>query len=147
MITGSFEYHQPGTVPEAVALLSKLGDEARVVAGGHSLIPTMKMRLAMPEHLIDLQAVKELKKISIAGGEIQAELIASDELHGAAPIIRETSMQIADPQVRYMGTVGGNVANGDPANDMPALMQCLDASFVLSGPDGERTVNGADRPG
>lgn len=147
MITGSFEYHQPGTVPEAVALLSKLGDEARVVAGGHSLIPTMKMRLAMPEHLIDLQAVKELKKISIAGGEIcigamttQAELIASDELHGAAPIIRETSMQIADPQVRYMGTVGGNVANGDPANDMPALMQCLDASFVLSGPDGERTV-------
>lgn len=147
MITGSFEYHQPGTVPEAVALLSKLGDEARVVAGGHSLIPTMKMRLAMPEHLIDLQAVKGLKKISIAGGEIcigamttQAELIASDELHGAAPIVRETSMQIADPQVRYMGTVGGNVANGDPANDMPALMQCLDASFVLSGPDGERIV-------
>ncbi len=148
MITGNFEYHQPGSIPEAVALLSKLGDDARVIAGGHSLIPTMKLRLAMPEHLIDLQAVKELKKISVSGGEIcigamttQAELIASDELHKAAPIVRETSLQIADPQVRYMGTIGGNVANGDPGNDMPALMQCLNANFTLSGPDGERTVN------
>lgn len=147
MITGNFEYHQPGSVPEAVALLSKLGDDARVIAGGHSLIPTMKLRLAMPEHLIDLQAVKELKKISVSGGEVcigamttQAELIASDELHQAAPIVRETSLQIADPQVRYMGTLGGNVANGDPGNDMPALMQCLNATFTLSGPDGERTV-------
>ncbi len=148
MITGNFEYHQPGSIPEAVALLSKLGDDARVIAGGHSLIPTMKLRLAMPEHLIDLQAVKELRKISVSGGEVcigamttQAELIASEELHKAAPIVRETSLQIADPQVRYMGTLGGNVANGDPGNDMPALMQCLDASFTLSGPDGERTVN------
>ena len=147
MITGNFEYHQPGSVPEAVALLSKLGDDARVIAGGHSLIPTMKLRLAMPEHLIDLQAVKELKKISVANGQVcigamttQAELIASEDLHQAAPIIRETSLQIADPQVRYMGTLGGNVANGDPGNDMPALMQCLDASFMLSGPDGERSV-------
>ncbi len=147
MITGSFEYHQPGTVPDAIALLSKLGDDARVIAGGHSLIPTMKLRLAMPEHLIDLQACQELKKISVSGGEVcigamttQAELIASEELHQAAPIVRETSLQIADPQVRYMGTLGGNVANGDPGNDMPALMQCLDATFVLSGPDGERTV-------
>lgn len=147
MITGNFEYHQPGSVPEAVKLLSKLGDDARVIAGGHSLIPTMKLRLAMPEHLIDLQAVKELKKITVADGEVcigamttQAELIASEELHQAAPIVRETALQIADPQVRYMGTLGGNIANGDPGNDMPALMQCLDASFTLSGPDGERTV-------
>lgn len=147
MITGNFEYHQPGTVPEAVALLSKLGDDARVIAGGHSLIPTMKLRLAMPEHLIDLQSVTDLKKISVASGEVcigamttQAELIASEGLQQAAPIIKETALQIADPQVRYMGTIGGNVANGDPGNDMPALMQCLDASFTLSGPDGERTV-------
>ena len=147
MITGSFEYHQPGTLSEAVALLSKLGDDARVIAGGHSLIPTMKLRLAMPEHLIDLQAVKELKKISVSGSDVtigamatQAELIASAELEKTAPIIRETSLQIADPQVRYLGTLGGNVANGDPGNDMPALMQCLDATFVLSGPDGERTL-------
>ena len=147
MITGSFEYHQPGTLPEAVALLSQLGDDARVIAGGHSLIPTMKLRLAMPEHLIDLQSVQELKKIEVAGSEVcigamttQAELIASEPLFKAAPIIRETALQIADPQVRYMGTIGGNVANGDPGNDMPALMQCLDATFVLRGPDGERSV-------
>ena len=98
MITGSSEYHQPGTLPEAVALLSQLGDDARVIAGGHSLIPTMKLRLAMPEHLIDLQAVKELKKISVSGSDVtigamatQAELIASAELEKTAPIIRETS--------------------------------------------------------
>jgi len=147
MISGNFEYHQPNTVPEAIALLSNLGDEARVIAGGHSLIPTMKLRLAMPEHLIDLQAITDLKHIAIANGDVsigamatQAELIASDELHSVAPIIRETALQIADPQVRYMGTIGGNVANGDPGNDMPALMQCLDATFVLQGPDGERLV-------
>lgn len=147
MITGNFEYHQPSSVPEAVALLSDLGDEARVIAGGHSLIPTMKLRLAMPEHLIDLQGISELKNIAVVSGEVrigamatQAELINSDELYKAAPIIRETSLQIADPQVRYMGTIGGNVANGDPGNDMPALMQCLDATFVLQGPDGERSV-------
>ena len=147
MITGNFEYHQPSSVPEAVALLSDLGDEARVIAGGHSLIPTMKLRLAMPEHLIDLQGISELKNIAIAEGEVrigamatQAELINSEELFKAAPIIRETSLQIADPQVRYMGTIGGNVANGDPGNDLPALMQCLDATIVLQGPDGERSV-------
>lgn len=147
MITGNFEYHQPSSLPEAVALLSKLGDDARVIAGGHSLIPTMKLRLAMPEHLIDLQGIGELKNIQVSGGEVrigamttQAELINSDELFNAAPIVRETALQIADPQVRYMGTIGGNVANGDPGNDMPALMQCLNATFVLQGPDGERTV-------
>jgi len=147
MITGNFAYHQPNSVPEAVTLLKNLGDEARVIAGGHSLIPAMKLRLAMPEHLIDLQGCAELKNITVAGGEVrigamttQAELIASNELHNAAPIIRETSLQIADPQVRYLGTIGGNVANGDPGNDLPALMQCLDATFVLHGPDGERSV-------
>ena len=147
MITGNFEYHQPSSLPEAVALLSKLGDDARVIAGGHSLIPSMKLRLAMPEHLIDLQGIGELKNIQISGGEVrigamttQAELIASEALYKSAPIIRETALQIADPQVRYMGTIGGNVANGDPGNDMPALMQCLDANFVLQGPDGERVV-------
>jgi len=151
MITGNFEYHQPSTLPEAVALLSKLGDEARVIAGGHSLIPSMKLRLAMPEHLIDLQGINELKNIQIGRGEVrigamatQAELIGSDALFKAAPIVRETSLQIADPQVRYLGTIGGNVANGDPSNDMPGLMQCLDATFVLQGPDGEREVKARD---
>ena len=98
-----------------------------------------------------MQAIDALKNISVASGTIsigamttQAELIASDELQSSAPIVRETALQIADPQVRYMGTIGGNVANGDPGNDMPALMQCLNATFSLHGPDGERTVQARD---
>jgi len=148
MITGSFEYHQPESLPAAVALLSELGDDARVIAGGHSLIPMMKLRLATPEHLIDLQSIESLKHISVADGQVsigamatQADIIANEPLFQAAPIVRETALQIADPQVRYMGTIGGNVANGDPGNDLPALMQCLNAMFSLQGPDGERTVN------
>ena len=151
MITGSFEYHQPDSLDSAVSLLAQHGDDARVLAGGHSLIPMMKLRLAVPEHLIDLQAIDSLKLIEatdsivrIGAMTTQAELISSDALSKAAPIVQETALQIADPQVRYMGTVGGNVANGDPGNDMPALMQCLNASFILKGPDGERTVKARD---
>jgi len=147
MIPGQFEYHRPDTLQSALSLLSEYGEESRVIAGGHSLIPMMKLRLAMPEHLIDLARVPELKLIKVSGDKVtigamttQHELIDNAELASVAPIIRETSLQIADPQIRYQGTVGGNVANGDPGNDMPALMQCLDATFTLVGPDGERTV-------
>ena len=147
MIPGAFEYHRPGSVDEVVALLTKHGDEGRVVAGGHSLIPMMKLRLAVPTHLIDLGSVADLKNIKAAGSAIeigamttQHDLIASDLLAEACPILREVALTIADPQVRYCGTVGGNVANGDPGNDMPAVMQCLDASFVLKGPGGKRQV-------
>ena len=148
MIPGQFEYHRPETLQTAIGLLSELGEESRVIAGGHSLIPMMKLRLAMPEHLIDLAQIGDLKYIKVSDDKVeigamstQHELIASEELAAAAPIIRETALQIADPQIRYQGTIGGNVANGDPGNDMPALMQCLDASFTLVGPDGERVVN------
>lgn len=147
MITGNFEYHAPESVPAAVGLLSELGDDARVIAGGHSLIPMMKLRLAMPEHLIDLRKISDLSYIKVDGDIVhigamttQHALIDSDALRTAAPIIAETSLQVADPQIRYKGTIGGNVANGDPGNDYPALMQCLDASFTLVGPDGERSV-------
>ncbi len=147
MIPGRFEYHQPDSLPAAVGLLSDLGDDARIIAGGHSLIPMMKLRLAMPEHLIDLRAIDSLKQISVDGDTVtlgamvtQSDLVDHDGLATAAPIVRETALQIADPQVRYVGTVGGNVANGDPGNDMPALMQCLNATFQLQGPDGERQV-------
>jgi len=147
MIPGTFDYHQPDTVQAAVALLSELGDDARVIAGGHSLIPMMKLRLAMPEHLIDLRLINDLKYIRIETDMVhvgamttQHELINSEELAQRVPIIRETSLQIGDPQIRYQGTIGGNVANGDPGNDMPGLMQCLDATFTLLGPDGEREV-------
>jgi len=147
MIPSKFEYHQPGDIPAAVALLSELGDEARIIAGGHSLIPMMKLRLAQPEHLIDLRAIDDLNYIRVADDLItigamttQHALIDNTDLAAAAPIIREAALQIADPQIRYVGTVGGNVANGDPGNDMPGLMQCLGATFSLIGPDGSREV-------
>lgn len=147
MIPGNFEYHAPETLPAAVGLLGELGDDARVIAGGHSLIPMMKLRLAMPEHLIDLRKISDLNYIKVEGGIVsigamttQHTLINDEALKIAAPIVAETSLQVADPQIRYQGTIGGNVANGDPGNDFPGLMQCLDATFTLVGPDGQRDV-------
>ena len=148
MIPGIFEYHRPGSVGEAVELLASLGEDSRVMAGGHSLLPMMKLRLAAPEHVIDLQGVDELKGISIEGGTVtigamvtQHELIASEPLATACSLLRDTALQIADPQVRYCGTLGGNVANGDAGNDMPAAMQALDATYLLAGPNGSRGVS------
>ena len=148
MIPAAFEYHRPNSVEDAVKIISDHGDEARVVAGGHSLIPMMKLRMTGLSHLVDLQGIGGLKGITVDGGKVtigamttQHELIADDQLASASPIIREAALQIADPQVRYMGTIGGNVANGDPGNDMPGLMQCLDATYTLVGPSGERTVS------
>lgn len=150
LIPGSFEYHRPANLNEAVALLGSL-DDARLLAGGHSLIPMMKLRLAQPGHLIDLAGVGELKGVRADGAEIvigamttQHDLIASDVLAQRVPILREAALLIADPQVRYMGTVGGNAANGDPGNDMPALMVALDAAYVLMGPSGGRRVAARD---
>ncbi|MCK7611437.1 FAD binding domain-containing protein [Roseibium sediminicola] len=147
MIPGEFTYHRPSSVAEAVAILASHGDEARPLSGGHSLIPMMKLRMAAPEHLVDLGGIADLKGIAEDGDTItvgamttQHELIGSDLLGARLPIIRETSLLIADPQIRYLGTLGGNVANGDPGNDMPALMQCLNAAYVLTGPDGAREV-------
>ena len=147
MIPGNFNYYRPANKPEALQLLGQFGDEGRILAGGHSLIPMMKLRLASPAHLIDITCINELKGISVGASHIeigalttQAALIASEDLARACPIIRETSTQIADPQVRYCGTIGGNVGNGDPGNDMPALMQCLDATFILESAGGTRQV-------
>jgi carbon-monoxide dehydrogenase medium subunit len=151
MIPGSFDYHRPNSIDAAVSLLASLGEDARVIAGGHSLIPMMKARLAVPEHLIDLQDIAELRGIAVAGGTVtigamttQAELMASATLTAACPLIREVSAQIADPQVRNVGTLGGNVANGDPGNDMPAVMQALNATYLLRGPRGTREVQARD---
>ena len=147
MIPGAFTYHRPDSVDAAVGLLAEWGDDARVIAGGHSLIPVMKQRITDISHLVDLAGVESMKGISVDGGTVtigamttQHEMISSDALAAAAPIVREASLQIADPQVRYIGTIGGNVANGDPANDMPGLMQTLDATYHLAGPNGTRTV-------
>lgn len=147
MIPAAFEYHRPTDMAGVLAVLEEHGDDARVLAGGHSLIPMMKLRMADVPHLIDLQDVAGLTGITIENGTVrlgtmttQATMIDDAALLTAAPIMREAALQIADPQVRYMGTVGGNVANGDPGNDMPGLMQCLDATFHLVGPDGDRDV-------
>lgn len=147
MIPAGFEYHRPSDIASAVSILQEHGDEARVIAGGHSLIPMMKLRMADMGHLIDLQDIDVLKGISVDGDTVtigamvtQHELITNEALGSAVPIIKEAALLIADPQVRYVGTVGGNVANGDPGNDMPGLMQCLNATFELSGPDGTRSV-------
>ena len=147
MIPGAFNYHRPASIAEAVGLLATLGDDGRALAGGHSLIPMMKLRLATPANLVDLAGITDLKGIRSDGDDIligamttQRDLIGSDLLAAKVPILRETSLVIADPQVRYVGTLGGNVANGDPGNDMPAVMMCLGATYHIAGKGGERRV-------
>src|ERR1700760_4023816 len=151
MIPGQFSYHRPATVADAIKLLSSLGDDARPLAGGHSLVPMMKLRLATPEHLVDLHGIDGLKGIRRDGANIvigamttQHELLASQDIKTSLPILQETALLIADPQVRYRGTIGGNVANGDPGNDMPALMMTLRATYRLEGPSGTRDVAAAE---
>ncbi|PSJ64264.1 FAD binding domain-containing protein [Pseudaminobacter soli (ex Li et al. 2025)] len=151
MIPGPFEYHRPTTIADAVKLLCDFGDDARPLAGGHSLIPMMKLRLATPSHLIDLQALEALKGIrreaeSIVIGPMttQHELLSSQIISKSLPILHEAALVIADPQVRYRGTIGGNIANGDPGNDMPALMMTLDATYRLVGTDETREVSVRD---
>ena len=151
MIPSSFEYHRPGSVEEAVALLGRFGESARLLAGGHSLIPMMKLRLARPEHVVDLQDIPALRGISREGDMLvigalatQKEIIDSELLADTCPILREAALLVADPQVRYCGTLGGNVANGDPGNDMPAIMQALDARYRAAGPEGERRIAARD---
>ncbi|WP_029032879.1 FAD binding domain-containing protein [Salinarimonas rosea] len=147
MIPANFAYHSPSTVEEAVGLLARLGDEARALAGGHSLIPMMKLRLSAPEALVDLSRIAALKGVREEGSEVvigamttQHQLLQDPILAQTLPLIPETSAVIADPQIRYRGTLGGNVANGDPGNDMPAVMMTLDATYTLAGPNGERAV-------
>jgi aerobic carbon-monoxide dehydrogenase medium subunit len=151
VIPGSFAYHRPTSVKEAVSLLAQWGDDGRALAGGHSLIPMMKLRLATPAHLVDLAGISELKGVRADGSDVvigamvtQHELVASELLTAKVPLLRETSLQVADPQVRYVGTIGGNVANGDPGNDMPAVMMCLGASYHVTGQGGERRIAARD---
>jgi carbon-monoxide dehydrogenase medium subunit len=138
-------------VKEAVGLLAQWGDDGRALAGGHSLIPMMKLRLATPAHLVDLGGIAELKGVRVEGNDVvigamvtQHELVGSELLGAKVPLLRETSLQVADPQVRYLGTIGGNVANGDPGNDMPAVMMCLGATYHVMGQGGERRIAARD---
>jgi aerobic carbon-monoxide dehydrogenase medium subunit len=151
LIPAPFGYHRPQSLQEAIGLLAQHGQDARVVAGGHSLIPMMKLRLAKPEQLVDLQDLRELRGIRneartlvIGAMTTQHELIGSEPLAVSCPIIRETVLVIADPQVRYCGTLGGNLANGDPGNDMPAVMLALDAICRVQGPHDQRDIPARD---
>jgi len=151
MIPPSFDYHAPRSVDEALGLLAQLGGEAKLLAGGHSLLPMMKLRFAQPEALIDLNRIPELRGIREEDGLVRIgamttenELIDSALLRERVPLLPEAARLIADPQVRNRGTIGGDLAHGDPGNDHPALAMALDAEFVLQGPAGERRVKAVD---
>ena len=151
MIPPSFDYHCPTSVSEAVSLLSKFGGEAKILAGGHSLLPMMKLRFAEPANLIDINKIPELRGIREEGGVIKIgamttenQILFSDLLQKKVPLLPEAAKLIADPQVRNRGTIGGDIAHGDPANDHPAIAMALDATFVLQGPGGQRWVKAID---
>jgi aerobic carbon-monoxide dehydrogenase medium subunit len=147
MIPPSFEYYAPTTVEEAIGLLSQLGPEAKILSGGMSLIPLMRLRLAAPRYLIDINRISGLAYIKEADGFLrigaltrEAELESSDLLRSRYPLLVETASVIGDPVVRNRATVGGNLAHGDPANDHPATMMALAAEVVATGPKGERKI-------
>ena len=147
MIPPAFEYLRPKTVPEAIALLQQHGDDAKILSGGQSLIPMMKLRLARPSHLIDINRISGLSYIKEDGGLLkiggltrEAEIEASAVVQQKYPLLLDTATVIADPQVRNMATVGGNLAHGDPANDHPATMIALGAQIVATGAKGERVI-------
>src|ERR1700685_159415 len=147
MIPPAFEYLRPKTIPEAIALLEQHPDEAKILSGGQSLIPMMKFRIARPGYLIDINRIPGLSYIKEEGGFLkiggltrEAELEASPLIRSRYPILLDTAHVIADPQVRNLATVAGNLAHGDPANDHPATMLALGAQVVATGSGGERII-------
>ena len=147
MIPATFDYAAPESLEEAFALLEQHGDEAKILAGGHSLIPMMKLRFASPEFLIDINNIPGLSYIKEEDGYLkigamtrEAELEASKIIHDKYPIFLDATKLIADPQVRNMGTIGGNIAHGDAANDHPAVMMALRAEVIISSAESHRSV-------
>jgi carbon-monoxide dehydrogenase medium subunit len=147
MIPPAFEYFRPQTIPEAIALLEQYADDAKILSGGQSLIPMMKLRIARPAYLIDINRISGLSYIKEEGGLLkiggltrEAELEASPIVHAKYPILVDTTQVIADPQVRNLATVGGNLAHGDPANDHPATMLALGAQIVATGSGSQRII-------
>ena len=147
MIPAVFEYHRPTTLQDAIALLGRLGEDAKILAGGQSLIPLMKLRLTSPRHVVDVNRIPGLGAIVEKDGALvigalvrESELEASDLVRRRFPILADACRVIADPLVRNLATVGGNLAHGDPANDHPAVMLTLDAEVVAVGPKGSRRI-------
>jgi len=151
MYPANFEYARPSTVDEAIALLSRHGDDAKVLAGGHSLIPAMKLRLARPKIVVDIGRIANLNyvradhgRVAIGAMTTHAELAASKVLAAKCPLVSETALHIGDAQVRNKGTIGGSLVHADPAADYPASMLALNAEMELVGPKGKRVVRVAD---
>jgi carbon-monoxide dehydrogenase medium subunit len=147
MIPASFDYHAPATLSEAVALLSRYGEGAKVLSGGQSLLPLLKLRLGHAEHLVDIGRIPGLEYVKEEGGMLriggrtrESALEQSELIRGRYPILYDTVRVIADPLVRNLATVGGNLAHGDPGNDHPATMLALGAQVVAVGPSGERVI-------
>jgi carbon-monoxide dehydrogenase medium subunit len=147
MIPPAFEYARPATISDAIALLQKHGDDAKVLSGGQSLIPMMKLRLARPAWLIDINSIPGLAGIHEEGGYLkiggltrEADIEASELIRSKYPIIHDTARVIADPLVRNLATAGGNLAHGDPANDHPATMLALGAEVAATGPGSVRVI-------
>ncbi len=147
MIPGAFDYHSPTTLDEAIGLLDRFGDDAKILAGGQSLIPAMRFRLAAPETLIDINRLADLDGLHEQDGELrigaltrESALEESAMIHQRYPLLADATAVIADPLVRNLATVGGNIAHADPANDHPAVMLAYGATVVARGPEGERTI-------
>jgi carbon-monoxide dehydrogenase medium subunit len=150
MIPPSFDYHVPNNVNDAIGMLKRYGSEAKILSGGMSLIPLMKLRLTEPAHLIDINRISGLDHIKEADGFLrigalvrEADLEKSELIRGKYPLLLDTTLVIADPLVRNRATIGGNLAHGDPANDHPATMLALEAEIAVVGPQGERKIPAA----
>ena len=151
MYPEAFTYHAPSSLDEVLSLMQEHGYDAKVLAGGHSLLPTMKLRLATPAHLIDLKNLRselryvreEGESLTIGALTTYQDLIDSELVRAKAPLLAETLEHVGDMQVRNLGTLGGSIAHADPAGDPPAAILALNATMTIRGPDGERTV-GAD---
>jgi carbon-monoxide dehydrogenase medium subunit len=151
VIPAPFEYLRPATIDDALSLLAEHGDDAKLVAGGHSLLPLMKLRLATPEVLIDISRIADLAHVRLDGDEVRIGGLARHHDVEHSPVVREhcgllahVAGVVGDPQVRHRGTLGGSLAHGDPASDLPAAVLALGGSLVLRGPAGDRVVAAAD---
>ncbi len=151
MYPAKFDYVAPTSLDEALRLLSESGGEAKILAGGHSLLPMMKLRLAQPAKLIDIGRIPGLNEIKVSSSGVSvgalvthAQVAGSPEIRRALPVLAETAEKIGDLQVRNRGTIGGSLAHADPAGDLPATVLALEAEIVARGPGGERTIQAAD---
>jgi aerobic carbon-monoxide dehydrogenase medium subunit len=147
VIPAEFEYRRASTIDEAISLLNELGDDAKLLAGGHSLLPLMRLRLALPSVVIDIGRISDMSYVREEGQNVHIgaltrhhDLEHSEFLREQVPLLSHVASQVGDPQVRHRGTIGGSIAHGDPASDLPAALLALHATLVAQGPDGQREI-------